>query len=135
MFWILLFCCLNIVWLLDTLHWIMYNMICVTGMYSREILIHVVFFPLVWCLELSKSYIGIYSDTINVIHVKLCMMVLIEMYLLIPRFRVTVMSNSINRKLGVLIQFSGCRTVLIENFVFLSNLVEPFVGLFSKSSR
>ena len=59
-------------------------------------------FSLVKCLGLLKMYyIGIYSDSINVINVKLCMIVLlIELYLFIllsvtlTYFKVTAMSNS-----------------------------------------
>ena len=55
---------------------IMHNMICVTGMYSREIVGYV--------SGLVKNLnIGVCSDTIYVINVWICMMVLlIELYLL-----------------------------------------------------
>ena len=62
---------------------IMHNTICVTGVYSRETINK--------CLvgqasRLVENFnIGIFSDTINIITVKLCMMVLIiEFYLFIP---------------------------------------------------
>ena len=60
---------------------ITYNMKCVTGVYSRELI----------CMFLDGQVTGlgrnirIYSDTINVINIKLCKMVLlIELYLFIP---------------------------------------------------
>ena len=58
-------------------------MICVTDVYSREI---IDIFLLVKCLSLSKTFnVGIYCDTIKVINVTLCMMVLLtELYLFIP---------------------------------------------------
>ena len=56
-----------------------------TGVYSREI-IYMFFMGQVSGL-VENFNIGIYSDTINVINVKLCMMVLhIELYLFIPLF-------------------------------------------------
>ena len=58
--------------------------------------------------------VGIYSDTINVLHVKLCMMILlIELYLF------TTLSD-----LDHISRSQQCRTVLTENFVFLSKQVE-----------
>ena len=62
---------------------IMRNMICVTGMYSREI---ITMFLVGQVLGLVENFnIGICSDTINVVNVKLCMMVLlIEHYLFKP---------------------------------------------------
>ena len=62
---------------------IMHNIICVTGVYSRGI-INMFFMCQVTGLVRNFN-IGIYSDTTNVINVKLCMMVLlIEFYLFIP---------------------------------------------------
>ena len=57
-------------------------MIYVTGVYSVEI---TQMFWLVKCLSLSKTLTtGIFSDNMNVINVKLCMMILlIELYLFI----------------------------------------------------
>ena len=58
-------------------------MICVTGVYLREI-INIFFVGQVSGL-VKNINIGIYSDTINMINVKLCMMVpLIELYLFMP---------------------------------------------------
>ena len=59
---------------------IMHNMMFVTGVYLREI----INLFLVEYLGLWKN-LGIFSDTINVINRKLCMVVLlIELYLFIP---------------------------------------------------
>ena len=61
----------------------MHSMICVTGVYSTEI---VNMFLVILVSRFVKNFNrGIYSDTVNVINVKLCMMVLlIELYLFIP---------------------------------------------------
>ena len=61
----------------------MHNIICVTSVYSREI-INMFFINQV--SGLVKNFnIGIYSYKINVINAKLCMMVLlVELYLFIP---------------------------------------------------
>ena len=62
---------------------IMQNVICVTGVCSRE-MINMFFVGQVSGL-VEKFKIGIRSDTINVITIKLCIMVLlIERYLFIP---------------------------------------------------
>ena len=70
------------------------------GVCSREI---INIFLLVKCLGLSETFIGIYSDTIHVMNVKLCMMVLlIEFNLFMPfsatltifQDKVTATSNS-----------------------------------------
>ena len=62
----------------------MHNMMCVTGVHSRE-LIGMFFVSQVSGL-VENCNIGVYSDTINVINVELCMVVLllIELYLFIP---------------------------------------------------
>ena len=55
---------------------------CDSDVYSREI---ISIFVSVKCLRLLKTNIGIYSDTINAINFKLCMVILlIEIYLFIP---------------------------------------------------
>ena len=60
-----------------------YSMLCVTGVYSRKI-INMFFVGHVSGL-VENFYIGIYSDTIKMINVRLCMMVpLTERYLYIP---------------------------------------------------
>ena len=62
---------------------IMCSVICVTSVYSRKI-ISILFIGKVSGLFKTVN-IGIHSDTINVINVKLCMVVLlIELYLVIP---------------------------------------------------
>ena len=54
---------------------------------------------------------GIFSDTVNVINVKLCMMILlVELYLLIP-FNV----------LDLISRLQHCRAVLSEHFLFISD--------------
>ena len=61
---------------------IMHNMICVTDMYSREI---IGMFTVSQESGLVKDFdIGIYSDTLNAISVTLFMVLLIELYLFIP---------------------------------------------------
>ena len=60
---------------------IMHNIICVTGVYSREIISMFLVGQMSW--HVKNFNIGIFSDTINVINVKLCMMILLmELYLL-----------------------------------------------------
>ena len=60
----------------------MHNMICVTNVYSEEIINMFFISQVSW---LVKNFnIEIYSDTISVINVRLCMMVLLtELYLFI----------------------------------------------------
>ena len=59
---------------------IVFSMICVTGVYSREIINMFLVGPVSGLVKNFNS--GIYSDTINVVNVNLCMMVLlIELYL------------------------------------------------------
>ena len=61
----------------------MHSMICVTGLYSRE-MINMFFIGQV-CWHVKSFKIEIYSDTINIINVKLRFMVLlIELYLFTP---------------------------------------------------
>ena len=62
---------------------VMHNTICVTGVYSRKI---INMFLVSQASGLVENFnTGIFSDTIIVINVKLCMMVLlIEPYLFIP---------------------------------------------------
>ena len=56
---------------------------CDSSAYSREI-IKMFFVSLVSGL-VKKLYVGTYLDTINVVNVKLCMMILLtELYLFIP---------------------------------------------------
>ena len=87
----------------------MHNVIYVTGVYSKEIM------NMFFVGQVSgfvKNFVTwIYSDNINVINVKLCLMVrLIEVYLFIP-FSVTLTTfqdhtniENFNRKFRVLIQ-------------------------------
>ena len=79
-------------------------------MYSREIINMCFVCQVSW---LVKNFnIGIYSDTINMINVKLYMMVLlIELYLFIPLSVTLMMCHG----------HSNLKTVLTENFVFLFN--------------
>ena len=82
-FWILVLSSLDINCMVATcIKWIMHSMIYVTGVYSVEI---TQMFWLVKCLSLSKTLTTwIFSDNMNVINVKLCMMILlIELYLFI----------------------------------------------------
>ena len=51
------------------------NMISITGVYSREIINVLWVGQVSWIVENFK--IGIFSDTINVVNVKLCMVVLL----------------------------------------------------------
>ena len=62
---------------------IMHNMICVTDLCSRETVNMFLVGQVSGLVE--NFYIGIYSDTINVINVKLCLIeLLFELYLFIP---------------------------------------------------
>ena len=83
----------------------MHNMIFATlsvCVYSREIIYKFLVDLMSWFVE--TFIIGIFSDTINVTNLKLCIMVLlIELYLLITLsvtltiyFKVTAVSNSFN---------------------------------------
>ena len=83
-------------------------------MYSREI---VNFFSSVKCLGLSKTFnIGIFSDSINVVNVKLCMMVqLIELYLFIPlsvTLTIYFMVTDVSEILTAIVLFKFLSTVL-----------------------
>ena len=76
----------------------MHIMICATGVFSREIIsiLSLVMYP-----GLFKTFsFRIYSDTITVINVKLCMMVLlIELYLFGPlSMTVTIFQGHSNVK-------------------------------------
>ena len=63
-----------------------------------------------------KLYIWIYSDTINVINVRLCIVVLINYWALPVHFTFSYL-DQISRS-------QQCQTVLFENYVFLSSKVE-----------
>ena len=82
-FWILVLCSLSVVWLLHTLKvYAQYNL-CDSGVYSRETINMFFVGQVSWLVE--NFNFGIYSDIINVINVKLCMMVLpIKLNLFIP---------------------------------------------------
>ena len=84
---------------------IMHNMICVTLVCIQE---DNMFFVGQVSGLVKNSNIAIYTDTINVINVKLCMMVLLIDY--------TPFSD-----LDHISRSQQCQTVLTENFVFFSN--------------
>ena len=74
---------LNVVWLLHTLKDYAQYDLCDAGLYSSETIS--MFFEGQVSGLVENSNNGIYSDTTNVINVKLCMMVLLtELYLFIP---------------------------------------------------
>ena len=83
--------------------------LCDSCVYSREI---INMFSVSQVSRLVKNCnIEIFSDTINVISVKLCMMILlVELYLLIP-FNV----------LDLISRLQHCRAVLSEHFLFISD--------------
>ena len=61
----------------------MHNIICMSLVYSRQVNNRI--FSSQVCGLVENLNISIYSDTVNVINVKLCMMaLLIELYLFIP---------------------------------------------------
>ena len=74
--------------------------------------------------------IGIFSGTINVISVKLCVMVLlIDLYLFIPSqrpspyFNVTAESNDINFKFDVIIRLTDLTKTLTFFVLFLTDTI------------
>ena len=92
----------------------MHNMICVT---------------LVCIPRLVKNVkIVIYSDTVNVIHVKLCMILYSTTHWAYP------VHNSFS-DLGYISRLQQCWNSFNREFCFLIKLSWNFVGLWSKSSR
>ena len=119
---------LNIVWLLHTLK-IMHIIICAnSGVYSRKIIYMFLVYRVYGLVE--NFNIGIFSSTINVIRVKLCVMVLlIDLYLFTPSqrpspyFNVTAESNDINFKFDVIIRLTDLTKTLTFFVLFLTDTI------------